>query len=157
MGAQITRTGGKPANGQSYRQMAKELKDIMWEEFNQAAQEGEAEAKAWIKIAGTGATWTGPFKGRYGPSRGRIDTGAMLDAIRYSVTKGGANLLVRVGWISQYEKYFTAQDEGFDAPGFRNAHQDVEGMHMMAHLRFYMRDRIDEATDRAMRRMSNAL
>lgn len=157
MGAHYTRTGGKPVGGQSYREMAKELQDILWEEYQQAAKEGEAEAKAWIKVAGTGMTWTGPFKGRYGPNRGRIDTGRMLDAVRYSVTKGGANLLVRVGWLGQYEDYFTAQDEGFDAPGFRHAHQEVEGMHMMAHLRFYMRDRIDEATDRALKRVFDGL
>lgn len=157
-GIKYTSTRGGGLNGNSFREMAAEMQDIFWEELTQAAQEGEAEAKAFIGIAGTQHTWTGAFKGRTGPNRGRIDTGAMQRAVSYRVHRGGQNVQLDVGWIhpGEYEDYFAAQDEGFSAGGFRPS-QTVEGMHMLAHLRYYMRDRVDLAMDRAVGRIFDGI
>lgn len=151
------RATGKPLNGSTFREMSRKMQDIYLYELTQAAKEGQAEAKAYIGIAGTQQMWHGKFKGRDHPNRGRYDTHTMQNAVNYRVQKGGQNLRVDVGWISpNTPEYFLAQDTGFFAGGFRPA-MTVEGMHMLAHLRYYMRDRVDLALDRAGKRTFNAL
>lgn len=159
MGVHYTRTGGGSVGGGSFRQAAKRMQSIYAEELRRAGEEGEAEAKAYIEIAGTQSVWSGVFKGRSGPNSGRIDSGAMRDAVTMRVNTGGNSVSVDVGWIrlpAALRDYVDAQEYGFSAGGFR-PDQEVAGMHMIAHLRYYMRDRVDLALDRAERRVLDGL
>ena len=151
----FVRTTGK-VGGASYRETAKQIQGWIEEELTVAGEAGKGEAQGFVDIAGTQESWSGTFKGRTGPNAGRNDGGDMRKALDYRIIRGKSVGLV-VGWPYIWEKYFGAQDAGFDAPGFRRADQHVEGMGLMAHLRFYMRDRVDSALDRVEERILNAL
>lgn len=148
-----TRMRGKSIGGQAYIAMAYKLMDIYEEEMEEAAKASVAEGKAYISIAGTGKTWT--WNGQEGAPSGRIQNGVMQRAMEYRMVRG-IGVGFDVGWINDYEDYFGAQDLGFSAGGAR-PDQDVEGMGMMAHLRFYNRDRVQEALDRAAQRVIDGL
>lgn len=165
-GVKYTRTRGGPIGGQSYRQMASRLQGIVKEEMTQAAIESEAEGKAFIGIAGTQNAWNGKFPRRGGgnPShagRGRIDSGDMQRAFTYRVQTGGENAQIEVGWVGGgYQPYMGAQDQGTSAGGFRERsdfHRPIEGMGLLAHIRFYARARVELAMDRATKRVTDGL
>lgn len=163
MGVKYVRVG-KQVGGQPYYQMAKEMNSILLQEMHEAAKEGGRHAREFIGRAGTARAWhesgfSDPKQDtvgrRYSSRRTRSNTGAMRDDIDYT-TSLGSTVQVRVGWVRNYEKYYGIQDDGFSAGGFR-PDQVVEGMGMMDDLRAFMRDRTDEALDRAMRRINNGL
>ena len=166
--ARWSRTSRRGPGGESYKEMSSELQSIIMDEMIAAAQAGEKEARRYISVAGTRRTWQGgPFPDlkqgggeRSGPSRGRVNTGAMRDAITYRVVRG-ATVQARVGWLNDYEDYFGFQDVGFTAGGYRervsSTIRAVEGMRLMAHMRAYMRDQSDIAMDRVVKRVINGL
>lgn len=167
MGARWVRQGRRGPGGEDYRNMSRELQVIVMEEMTAAAQAGEREAKRYISVAGTRRQWNGSFPDlkqgggrRSAPSRGRINTGEMRDAITYRVVRG-ATVQARVGWLNEYEDYFGFQDEGFSAGGYRElvstTIRAVEGMRLMAHMRAFMRDQSDDAMDRIVKRVINGL
>lgn len=145
------------------------LEGIVREEMYKAGKNGEAEAKKFVSIAGTQKNWSGEFpdlrtggRRRSKPSRGRVATGKMREALTYKLNAAGRGLTsVSVGWLNTYEDYFRYQDSGFASGGYRERVQDpvsaVEGMKLMAHMRIYLRQQQDEAVDRAMKRIVNAL
>lgn len=154
MPLRYTRSRGS-VGGEDYIAMAKQLPVIFNQELSVAGEQGKAEGQAYIGIAGTQRQWNGNFKGRTAANRGRIDTGEMQDAFDFRVTRGNG-VGLDVGWTSKYKEYYGAQDEGFSAGGFRPS-QTVEGMGAMAHMRFYMRGKVDSAIDRAVERIVNGL
>ena len=145
------------------------LEAIVREELTEAGKNGEAEAKKFVSIAGTQKNWSGSFPDlnngggrRSGPNRGRVATGRMKNALTYRLNAQGRGLAtIRVGWLNNYQDYFGYQDQGFTSGGYRERVQDpvsaVEGMKLMAHMRFYMRDQHDKAVDRAVKRIADAL
>lgn len=147
---------------------AAKIPEVIGRHMEEAARNGEAEAKAYIDITGTGRSWDpsgfpdlkqGGGR-RYGPNDGRVNTGTMRDAIEHHTTQG-ATTQIRVGWINHYEDYFGHQDKGFSAGGYRERVQDilptVEGMRLMAHMRAYMRDQTDEAVNRSLREITDGI
>lgn len=162
MGVQYTRSGGHgDLFGSEYFNMAKNLQEIIEEELEDAGADGLLEAQETVENAGTGNTWPSPFRDRdgtvrSGPGQGRINTGKMISALDYR-TYRGQGVGLDVGWIRIWEEYFGAQDEGTDATGYRNGGRAIEGMGVIAHLRTYMRDRVDEAMDRAIERINDGL
>lgn len=154
MPIRYTRSRGS-VGGEDYIRMANQLPVIFNQELAVVGEQAKAEGQKYIALSGTQQTWKGTFKGRSGPNRGRIDTGQMQKAFEFRVTRGqGVGL--DVGWINGYQEYFGAQDEGFSAGGFRPS-QTVEGMGLTAHMRFYMRGKVDQGIDRAMERIINGL
>jgi len=141
---------------------------IINEELTKVGVAGEREAKKFVNRAGTGTTWeNGPFPDlkqggglRDAPSRGRVNTGEMRDALTYKLKKGGNVLVqVEVGWPTRFKDYFGYQDQGFSAGGYRERVQSpvraVEGMGLMAYMRFFMRDQMQAASDRIIKRLSD--
>ena len=153
MGLQYTRVGGGSLDGGSYREMAKNLRNIYAEEMEDAGKAGVGEAEGFIDMAGTGNTWR--WNGRDGAGAGRIDSGLMRAKLDYRLTRG-QSIGLDVGWVDFWREYFGAQDAGFSAGGAR-PDQAVEGMGMLAHLRVYMRGKVDGALDRAGERIINGL
>lgn len=145
------------------------LESFVRQELTVAGKNGEAEAKKFVSIAGTQKNWSGDFPDlrtggprRSKPSRGRVATGKMRDALTYRLNAEGRGLsTIKVGWLTVYEDYFGYQDGGFTSGGYRERVQDpvsaVEGMKLMAHMRFYMRDQNSQAADRAVKRIADAL
>lgn len=161
-GVRYTRNKGGVMDGTPYRQMAANLQSIIEEELADAGADGVLEARDVVETSGTNRQWDGSFRDRNGNLRsgsgsGRVDTGEMLDALDFRVIHGKSGAGLDVGWIHLWEAYFGAQDEGFDAPGYRNANQHVEGMHVISHLRHYMRGTVDAALDRVVVRMMKGL
>lgn len=161
MGIRYTRSTGGAMDGSSYRQMAKEMLGIIEDELTIVGEDSVKEARTIVETSGTNREWTGSFRDRNGNIRtasgaGRVDTGEMIDALDYRIVKG-KTIGLDVGWIHLWEVYFAAQDEGFDAPGYRRANLAVEGMHVISHLQVYMRGKVDEALDRAEKRIVNGL
>jgi len=160
MGLRYTRTGGGSLNGEEYFKMSANMRNIIEEELEDAGADGLQEARSFVETAGTGREWSGPFKDRDGTIRtgsgqGRVASANMLKALDYRTFRGkGVGL--DVGWIHFWEEYFGAQDKGFEAGGFRPA-QAVAGMGMLAHLRIYMRGKVDIAMDRSTERIVNGL
>lgn len=152
-GLQYTRVGGGATGGANFRKMSKELFNIYADEMAEAGKDGVGEAEGFIRIAGTGNSWR--WNGRDGAGAGRIDSGLMLSKLDYRITRG-KSVGVDVGWINFWQEYFGAQDAGFSAGGAR-PDQAVEGMGMLAHLRVYMRGKVDAALDRAEERIMNGL
>jgi hypothetical protein len=147
--------------------MAGDMQRIFRDEMTDAADNGVREARNFISHAGTNQKWEGSFpdlhRGVAGDvprrdhsTRSRSDTGEMRDAIERLV-RTGRTVDVQVGWIREFEEYFLAQDKGFDHSGYRSMRQAVRGMQLMAHMRAYMRDEVDLAVDRAMRRINNGI
>jgi len=169
-GASFTTQKAK-MGGKTFRDTANGgLARIFFEEMQEAGKAGDAEAKAYVRLAGTQKQWSSGGRGfpdlrqgggrRRQPNRGRINTGQMMDALTYKVTQGSV-IQVKVGWLNNFQPYFLYQDQGFASGGYRERVQDpvsaVEGMKLMAHMRTYMRDQYDKAVDRAIERMMNAL
>lgn len=167
MGLSKSTRAGRRFDGQSYRDMAASIQEIVHEEMDSAASDGEDFARNFIEHAGTGTTWKTPpgFLDRNGgkrrrmqPGEGRVDTGDMRDAISYAI-RTGSTIQALVGWIdpATYKPYMGAQDTGFSYAGYRNHEQAVKGMHLIAALRVFMRDRADIAIDNALRRVNDGL
>lgn len=169
-GASFTTQKAK-MGGKTFRDMANGgLARIFFEEMQEAAKAGEAEAKAYVRLAGTQKQWRSGGRGfsdlrqgggrRQQPNRGRINTGEMMGALTYRVTQGSV-IEAKVGWLNNFQPYFLYQDQGFAAGGYRERVQDpvsaVEGMRLMAHMSAYMRDQSQAATDRAMKRVADGL
>lgn len=162
MAIHYTRAGGGDLGGTAFFEMARDLQGIIEEELADAGADGVLEGQKIIESSGTGRSWNGSFRDRDGSIRsgsgsGRVHTGKMLRAVDFRVLRGKESGL-DVGWIhpADWEEYFAAQDQGFEAGGYRPS-QFVAGMGMIAHLRFYMRVTTDEAIDRALRRISDGL
>lgn len=85
----------------------------------QSIVEKAAEAmRLIIQTSGTGKTWTRPSSsGRTGSSPGRVDTGNMLDAVKWRVSSEGGNLVGEFGWLDNQEPYFMYQESGFSHVG----------------------------------------
>lgn len=156
MGVRYIRTRSGPIDGLGYRLTLPGVNGIINREFSALADEALGEAQGFVDIAGTQAAWTGWFRDvnqgggvRSGPSRGRVNTGQMRDALSVRITRGTA-LGLDIGWINRVEDYFLAQEYGFSAPGYRNAEQFVQGMGMFQHMRKYMDGKVSEAADRVM-------
>lgn len=161
MGVKYTRSRGGALDGTPYFAMAKDILDIIQEELTDAGADGLLEAQQVVETSGTNRQWSGDFTDRNGTRRsgsgaGRIDTGEMLNALEFRVIKG-KSIGLDVGWLHVWETYFGAQDQGFEASGYRSANQAVEGMHVISHLQVYMRGKVDEALDRAEERIVNGL
>jgi len=161
-GLRYTRSKGGVLDGTPYREMAKNVKNIIEEELSDAGAEGVLEARDFVSNAGTGKQWSSPFRDRdgtvrSGPSAGRIASGKMYRALDFRLIRGkGVGL--DVGWPGIWEEYFGVQGgEGFSAPGYRRVNKHVQGMGLIAHLRTYMRDRVDEALDRVEKRVADGL
>lgn len=172
LGVKYTRT--RSGQLDNYTGLEAWMKEILSEEFTVAGQQGLEEAREIVESSGTGNSWTGPytdkdgrtregpgFKDRNGDIRtasgpGRVHEGEMERALNYRLIRG-KDIGLDVGWPTIWETYFGAQDEGFEAGGYRHMAQAVEGMHVIAHLSIYMHARIDEAMDRAIDRITNGL
>lgn len=144
-------------NGGSYLKMAREMKNIIEQELTEAGRDGADEARKVLDASGTGKTWSpGPWGA--GGTGDRSETDKMRDALGYRIVRG-QNVGLDVGWTDIWEEYFGIQDEGFAATGFRtpSPNDNVKGMGVMAHLRTYMRGKVDEALDRAMERIVDGL
>lgn len=155
-GLRYTRNNGR-VDGQSYRDMAKNLQSIIEDELDRAGKDGRDEAQHKLAISGTGKSWTkGPWG--EGGTGNRIETGEMYDALDYRIVRG-ESVGLDVGWPRIWKDYFGIQDRGFDSTGFRNpsSNDAVAGMGIIAHLRTYMRDSVDQSLDRATRRIVNGL
>jgi len=99
--------------------LVRKLKDaerIVEEESSNMAEEvgllGQTDMKVNILASGT------PFSNKArqvglnkGP--GRFRTGEMYNSVEYRVEGGGTNVRAVFGWIRNYKKYFTYQEEGF--------------------------------------------
>lgn len=157
MSVRYTRTRGGSLGGEPYFKMAAELKGIIEEELTKAGEEGAKEGERFIRQdAGTGKTWSRPWSdGRTGSSPGRVDSGLMADAMDFRIIRG-QNVGLDVGWVRIWEKYFGAQEGGFTNGGSRTS-TVVAGMGVMAHLRTFMRDKVDNALDRATERIVDGL
>lgn len=158
MAIRYTRAGGGDLGGRSYFNMAREMKVIIEDELTEAGRDGAKEAQKKLDASGTGKSWSpGPWGA--GGTGDRVDTDAMRDALEYRITRG-VHVGLDVGWVNYWEDYFRYQDEGFSATGFRRparAGDVVKGMGVIAHMKGYMRDSVDEAMDRAMRRITDGL
>lgn len=159
-GLQYTRAKG-PVGGQSYRDTAKHIQQWIEEELADAGLQGVLEGQEVIEHAGTARQWSGEFKDRQGTVRSgsgeaRIATAHMYNALTFRLVRG-KSVGLDVGWPGVWEEYFGAQDEGFDAPGYRRANQHVAGMGVIAHLRTFMHAKVDIALDRVEERITNAL
>jgi len=159
-GLQYTRTKGS-VGGQSYRNTAKQIQQWIEEELADAGLQGVLEAQEVIEHAGTNREWSGPFKDREGTIRtgsgeSRIGTGHMYNALTFRLVRG-KQVGLDVGWPGVWEEYFGAQDEGFDAPGYRRVNQHVQGMGVIAHLRTFMHVKVDIALDRVEEKILNGL
>jgi hypothetical protein len=158
--ARYTRKTANGFNSARFFKMADELTPITVEELQQAGREGVLEAREIISTSGTNRQWTAPFPDRNGTLRdasgaGRIDTGAMIQAIDFKIVQGNQKVGLDVGWTDPglWQDYFEAQDEGFDAPGYRHANQFVAGMGVISHLRVYMGQQLEEARGRIIDRV----
>lgn len=162
-GLKYTRNNG-PVGGGPYRKMAKDLKSIYEQELTAAGEEGKDEGVRHIESSPSAVGWSGSFRDRNGgrrsapgPGPGRVHTGKMRDALDYRIVRG-KNVGLDVGWIHIWEEYFGAQDVGSDATGYRpSTSRAIKGMGVMAHLRTFMRGSVDEALDRADKRIVNGL
>lgn len=137
--------------------------DTLEKYLTEAGEAGKGEAQGVVESSGTNREWSGPFKDRNGNIRtssgeGRVDTKDMLNALDYRLIRG-KDIGLDVGWTdpSLWQAYFAAQDEGFDAPGYRYDYQYVPGMHVVSHLAVYMRGKVDEALDAALEEIVNGL
>lgn len=158
-----TRSRGGPVGGAPYYTMAREIQGIIEAALAVAGEDGEEEAVLMLESSGTHNEWSGEFTDRNGGVRsgsgeGRVDTGAMRDALGYRIIRG-KRVGLDVGWTnpSLWQNYFAAQDQGFDASGYRHARQHVEGMHIIAHLQTYMHGKVDEQLAIAERIIVNGL
>jgi hypothetical protein len=79
----------------------------------------------------------------------------MRDNFKYRVIHG-KGIGLDIGWVHGYEDYFGAQDQGFDAGGFR-PNQFIKGMGVVAHVKFEARAIVDDAVDRAIGRVLSGL
>lgn len=151
-------------NGESYRKMAREIKNIVRDEMVEVGKESAKHAHELVGRAGTGRAWhesgfpdpkQGSFVRRFSSRNTRANTGNLRDSLDYA-TSVGSTFELRVGWVNHYEDYFGFQEKGFSAGGFRPA-QVVKGMGILADLRAFTRDKADLAMDRVMERINNGL
>lgn len=159
MGVQYTRTGGKPVGGQSYRDMAREMQNIYEEEIQYVGQQAKDELNRYFRTVSTGRSWTpGPWG--QGGTGDRVDTGDMKADLDVRVYRG-QGIGLDVGWVHDFQEYYRYQDEGFEATGFRHPRligsDVVAGMGLIAHMNYWLRDKVDEALDRAGKRVVNGL
>lgn len=109
------------------------IKDIdLGAEFERAMEvsleKGEAAMKEAVNTRGTGKTWSHPWgrNGRTGSYPGRVDSGDMLDGVRYEITESTAERVEgNLGWDSDSPAYIAYQDQGFTHV-LNN--EDIEGM-----------------------------
>lgn len=155
MALQYTRTRGDLGGG-DYRRMASEVKEIIEEEMTVSGREGAARAREHLDSAGTGRTWSaGPWGA--GGTGDRVQSDTMRDSLGYRIIRG-ASVGLDVGWTDVWMAYFGYQDEGFSTSGFRNGPSiTVKGMGVISDLEVFMRGKVDEALDRATRRIVDAL
>lgn len=161
-GFRYTRGRAGIFNGTRYIDMAGNIPKIVEEELKIAGENGVDEGRRVIMSSGTNRSWDPPFTDRDGGKRSgsgtaRVHEGVMYDAVDFRVIRGN-DVGLDVGWIhpNEWEDYFAAQDQGFYAGGYR-APQFVAGMGMISHLRKHMRIEIDNAIDKAIRRIINGL
>lgn len=159
---QFTRVGGKPANGRSYREVARNLQKYYEDEIARVGEGAEDELRSVTRRAGTGNVWSaGPSKfmtrssWQAGDTGDRIDTGDMLDDLNVRVYRG-KGIGLDVGWIYRYRDYYGLQDVGFSTGGLRGS-QEVAGMGVIAHMSVWLRKEVDAALTRAEKRIQNEL
>ena len=160
MGIQYTRRGGKPANGQSYRDVTRRLSSIYEDEMAEAGQDAQEQMMSYFRMQGTGKSWSaGPWG--QGGTGDRVDSGDMKRDLSVRVYRG-SGVGLDVGWVHNFQDYYRYQDEGFTARGFRRPSNRpggdvVEGMGLTAHMSEWLRGRVDQALDRAEERIQREL
>lgn len=159
MPSQFTRVG-RGFQGGDFLKLPGLIQEFVANELEDVGADGLLEAQSIVESSGTGSEWSGPFRDRdgtirSGPGQGRIASGKMLRALEYRIYRG-KNVGLDVGWLHIWEEYFGAQDEGFEAGGYR-ANKKIQGMGVIAHMRTYLRDRVDTAIDRGVRKALDAI
>mgnify|MGYP003655718328 CR=1 FL=1 len=123
------------------------------------ARAGAEKMKELIETRGTGRMWGRtnrmgdftptplpakviPYSGKLksGGGESRVNTGRMRDSIRVKFQRGEQKTLSSFGWIGangEDEKYFMAQEYGFEAGGFR-PDKKVDGMFALRDARLYV-------------------
>lgn len=161
-GLRYTRNKGGAIGGGPYRAMAKSIKTIYEQELTEAGEEGKAEGVRMIESSPAPGNWSGSFRDRdggrrTGPGSGRVHTGKMRDAFDYRIVRG-QSVGLDVGWVRIWEEYFGAQDAGSSATGYRpSTSRAIQGMGVIAHLKTFMRASVDDALDRAEKRVVDGL
>jgi len=154
MGVQYTRNNGRPVGGDPYRQMAKELQGIYEDEMEFAGDQAYDKMHQLFDQAGTGRTWQAPRGGR--TTGDRKDTGFMERDLKVRLTRG-KNIGLDVGWVNNFEDYYDLQNEGFfhARGGFTVRAMNLIGAETT--LGYFVRDKVNEALDRAGKRVVDGL
>lgn len=96
-------------------------------------------------IATRATTWMRENKGKIG----RIDTGHMLDAVGWDLSKGGEDVFQgRFGWVKDAQQYYRVQEYGTAGTGVKpydrpNA-RDIEPMLAYTDAKAYFNQRMAE-------------
>ena len=121
-----------------FRSKLADIEEIIHDTADSAASEGETLVKTFVENRGTAKSG----------KKGRIETGAMRDAVSGKVTeKKIASATAEFGWLEGLPSYTTYQEFGFDhTAGFK-----VEGMYTLADAKDIVTASVEEQLKRKLR------
>lgn len=121
------------------------LNDRVAEAMEDIAEEGQQLVQEYINTRGTAnpeyggkTSWKKTYRGKSGPSKGRVNSGQMLADIESRFSRTTDVFIGSFGWLDHYEEYYGLQEVGFEHEG---TGEHIAGMFAMADAKDIMFDR----------------
>lgn len=130
------------------------LNDNLAEAMEDIAEEGQQLVHEYISTRGTAnpeyggkTAWKKTYRGKSGPSQGRVNTGQMRADIESRFIRTSDVFIGSFGWLDHFEDYYGLQEVGFEHEG---TGEHIAGMFAMADAKDIMFERAKKRLNRVV-------